>query len=88
VYNRIELNYWRCSLKKQKRGNKNIRKNKKARIIQAKCDRSPFCPVKRFCPTGAVERAGFFMGKVVINDEKCIGCGRCIQVCPHNAVSF
>jgi len=75
-------------LKKQKRGNKNIRKNKKAKIIQAKCDRSPFCPVKRVCPTGAVERAGFFMGKVVINDEKCIGCGRCIQVCPHNAVSF
>ncbi|WP_409229036.1 4Fe-4S binding protein [Gudongella sp. SC589] len=76
-------------MKKQKRSNnKSSSKSKKARVIEAKCDRSPFCPVKRVCPTGAVERAGFFMGKVVINDEKCIGCGRCIQVCPHNAVSF
>ncbi|WP_422486655.1 4Fe-4S binding protein [Gudongella sp. DL1XJH-153] len=76
-------------MKKQKRNNKKSSgKSKIAKIIESKCDRSPFCPVKRVCPTGAVERAGFFMGKVVINDEKCIGCGKCIQICPHKAVSF
>jgi len=76
-------------LKKQKRNNKkSSSKSKIAKIIELKCDKSPFCPVKRVCPTGAVERAGFFMGKITINDEKCIGCGKCIQVCPHNAVSF
>ncbi|MGM0396830.1 MAG: 4Fe-4S binding protein [Bacillota bacterium] len=76
-------------MKKQKRSSKkSSSKSKIAKIIEAKCDRSPFCPVKRVCPTGAVERAGFFMGKVIINDEKCIGCGKCIQICPHNAVSF
>lgn len=72
-----------------KKNNKSkTNKNKKAFIIEAKCDRSPFCPVKRVCPTGAVQRAGFFMGQVTINDEKCIGCGKCITVCPHNAVTF
>lgn len=65
---------------------KTNKKNKKAVINQNKCDKSPFCPVKRVCPVGAVNQAGFFGGQITINDEKCIGCGKCISYCPHQAV--
>jgi len=75
-------------LKNTKHKKSNSKKSKTMYIMEAKCDRSPFCPSKRVCPTGAIERAGFFMGKLVVNDEKCIGCGKCIQVCPHSAVTF
>lgn len=62
---------------------------KKAYIDARLCDQSPFCPVKRICPVNAVmqETNGFFSGGPVIIDEtKCIGCGKCVQVCPRNAV--
>lgn len=65
-----------------------IKKSKSAYIIESKCDKSPFCPSKRVCPTKAIVREGFFMGRVFVNEENCIGCGKCIQVCPHNAITF
>jgi Fe-S-cluster-containing dehydrogenase component len=64
------------------------KKIKKAVINQSICDRSPFCPVKRVCPVGAVESKGFFGGEVTINAEKCIGCAKCVAYCPHQAVSM
>lgn len=62
---------------------------KKAYIDPNKCDRSPFCPVKRACPVQAVsqEKKGFFsMASAVVDKDKCIGCGKCVQVCPRRAV--
>ena len=35
------------------------------------------------CPTGAMERSAD--GSVIHNDEKCIGCGICVRVCPQGA---
>jgi len=62
-------------------------KKKVAYIKQNTCDRSPFCPVKRICPQKALKRNGFF-GHLEIDEEKCTGCGTCIQYCPHGAVKM
>lgn len=64
---------------------------KKAFIDPNICDRSPFCPVKRVCPVGAItqEVKGFFgAGTPKVDPNKCVGCGKCVQVCPHRAVKM
>ncbi len=62
---------------------------KKAYVDPNICDRSPMCPAKRICPIGAItqESKGFFStGPAIVDEEKCIGCGKCIQVCPRRAI--
>ena len=63
---------------------------KKAVIDTSSCDKSPFCPVKRVCPVNAVTQEGSFFrsGVPVIDSEKCIGCGKCVKVCPMRAVKM
>ncbi len=61
--------------------------SKKVAVInQARCDRSPFCPVKRVCPVNAVH--GSMFKAPTINAEACIGCGKCISYCPMGAVQM
>lgn len=59
-------------------------------IDNGKCDKSPFCPVKRVCPVKAVTQKGsIFNSKVpVVDDELCIGCGVCVKYCPMGAVKM
>ena len=40
-------------------------------------------PCREICPKGAIS---FKHKKAFIDHEKCIGCGRCAQVCPYHAV--
>ena len=40
-------------------------------------------PCQEICPKKAIR---FEHGKSVIDQEKCIKCGRCIQVCPYGAI--
>lgn len=63
---------------------------KKAVIDSKKCDHSPFCPVKRVCPVGAItQKTGLFGSEVpVVNAELCTGCGKCVRMCPHGAVAL
>ena len=63
---------------------------KKAVINKKLCDHSPFCPVKRVCPVGAVKQdvKFFSAGIPEIDEEKCIGCGKCVNVCPMRAVKM
>lgn len=63
---------------------------KKAYLNENRCDRQPFCGAKRVCPTGAIQyiKEGLFSGKIKINQEKCIGCSKCVNYCPHNAISM
>lgn len=63
---------------------------KKAVIDQNKCDKSPFCPVKRICPVNAVnQKVNFFKSEApVIDQDKCTGCGKCVKVCPMKAVKM
>ncbi len=44
-------------------------------------------PCKEHCPTGAIETDDR-QGIVVINEEKCIGCGICVDDCPFGAMMF
>lgn len=45
----------------------------------------PVCMIE--CPTGAIHR-NLEHGEVVINDSTCIGCMRCANNCPYNAISM
>ncbi|MFA9379181.1 MAG: 4Fe-4S dicluster domain-containing protein [Lachnotalea sp.] len=40
-------------------------------------------PCKEVCPTGAISMV---KGKSVIDEEKCVKCGKCVDVCPYNAI--
>jgi anaerobic carbon-monoxide dehydrogenase iron sulfur subunit len=42
-------------------------------------------PCLQACPEGAIESLG---GAIVINDEKCIGCGLCQDICPIGAINM
>ena len=42
-------------------------------------------PCLKICPEGAIESLG---GAIVVNDEKCIGCGACEGVCPIGAINM
>lgn len=64
---------------------------KKAVINKSKCDKSPFCPVKRFCPVKAVSQnvKGFFGADTPeVDHDLCIGCGKCVNYCPMGAVKM
>ncbi len=41
-------------------------------------------PCREVCPRGAISMSN---GKSVIDEEKCIRCGKCKQVCPYDAIS-
>ena len=61
--------------------------SKKVATIDAnRCDRSPFCPVKRICPVNAVNANMY--GVPEVNSGECIGCGKCIPYCPMRAVAM
>ncbi|GAU77143.1 ATP-binding protein [Fusibacter sp. 3D3] len=61
--------------------------SKKVAVIdQGRCDRSPFCPVKRVCPVNAVK--GSMFSAPSVSAEDCIGCGKCISYCPMGAVQM
>lgn len=61
---------------------------KKAVMITGRCDHSPFCASKRVCPVNAItQKTSLFSAEIpVIDKDKCIGCGKCVQVCPHGAI--
>ena len=67
--------------------NNNYKGSKKAVFKEAQCDRSPFCPVVKSCPTEAItkKKLGFMSIQVLYDSAKCIGCGNCVKACPHSA---
>ena len=45
-----------------------------------RCQHCQDAPCKAVCPTGAISRAK--SGAVLVDADKCIGCGSCAVVCP------
>ncbi len=48
--------------------------------IPMRCLHCEDAPCKEACPTGAIQRNA--LGAVVVDEDKCIGCGTCAEVCP------
>ena len=53
---------------------------RKAKFDPSKCPSSCPRPCERICPTSAIDYSG-------IEENKCYGCGRCINSCPLNLIS-
>ncbi|WP_088187371.1 4Fe-4S binding protein [Desulfosporosinus sp. FKA] len=52
-------------------------------INKDRCPQNHPCPSIRVCPVGAIEQIGF--NAPVINQDKCIGCKKCVKYCPMGA---
>ena len=53
-------------------------------IDKNRCPQNHKCPMIVHCPVGAIEQQGY--GLPIIDDQKCIQCGKCIKICGMNAV--
>jgi Fe-S-cluster-containing hydrogenase component 2 len=54
------------------------------KISASRCPQNHRCPIVNVCPVGAISQNGY--GLPVIDEEKCIDCGKCIKFCPMKAV--
>ncbi|WP_418791174.1 ATP-binding protein [Phosphitispora sp. TUW77] len=64
---------------------------KKAVINETLCDHSPFCAAKKVCEFGAITQKtqGLFNAEVPeIDRDTCVGCGKCVDYCPHGAIQM
>ncbi len=50
------------------------------------CPQDHYCPLIRVCPVDAISQNR--SGLPVIDDEKCISCGKCQKYCPMQAVEI
>lgn len=48
------------------------------------CPQNHRCPMLTHCPVDAISQEG--NGLPVIDEEKCINCGKCSMICPMRAV--
>lgn len=55
-------------------------------ITKEKCPQNHPCPAVRVCPVGALSQEAF--NAPVIDDTKCIRCGKCSNFCPKNALTL
>ena len=55
--------------------------------IPIACSHCESAPCQAICPVMAIARDES-LGRVMIDDDKCIGCRLCVAVCPFGAVSF
>ena len=49
------------------------------------CRHCEDAPCRSVCPSDAIQRNEF--GALVLNQERCIGCHSCVQICPFGALA-
>ncbi len=52
-----------------------------------KCQHCDPAPCMEVCPVGAIRRDEK-TGSVLVNADRCISCGMCAMVCPHDAIEY
>jgi len=55
-------------------------------VEASRCPQNHRCPAMRICPVDAISQDGF--AAPVIDQDKCISCGKCARVCPYGAFHF
>lgn len=58
----------------------------KIKTDKTRCPQNHPCPLTGICPVGAISQDGFSAPE--IDHEKCVSCGRCVNSCPYQALSF
>lgn len=58
----------------------------KVHYIARLCAHCENAPCKSACPAGAIYRREDKL--VLIDPEKCVGCGACVEACPYEAIYF
>jgi len=53
-------------------------------ISSLACPQNHRCPIIQVCPVNAISQNGY--GLPLIDEEKCIECGKCAKRCPMSAV--
>ncbi|MGB9920631.1 MAG: 4Fe-4S dicluster domain-containing protein [Moorellales bacterium] len=56
------------------------------RFLPVYCRQCPDPPCAQPCPTGAIYRHS--SGVVLIAEERCTGCGACVEACPYGAMQL
>ena len=54
-------------------------------VLHSRCPQNHPCPSIGVCPVGALSQNGF--SAPVIDESKCIDCGRCTNFCPMGAIT-
>ena len=54
------------------------------KVLVKRCPQNHPCPAARICPVQAIAQKGFLAP--VIDEDKCIKCGKCIKFCPMGAI--
>ena len=55
------------------------------RVDSNLCQKDGLCTLA--CPVGIFEQKKRDAAPAVVSEEMCIGCGHCVAVCPHEAIS-
>lgn len=53
-------------------------------VSKSSCPQSHRCPLIRICTVGAIAQEGY--GLPIIDNAKCIECGKCVKMCAMGAV--
>jgi ferredoxin len=66
--------------------NNSVKSDKILAVNKARCPQNHPCPSIRVCPVGALKQTGY--GAPVVDQEKCIHCGKCVSFCPMRALAL
>lgn len=55
-------------------------------VSKTRCPQNHPCPSIRVCPVGALSQRDY--SAPVVDEEKCIKCGKCVRFCPRGALAL